>query len=47
MRKTGISLENVKINNKSAILDILNKNGSMSRKDIAGCLGLTPAKLQC
>ena len=43
MKKTGISLENVKINNKSAILDVLNKKGAMSRKDIANELGLTPA----
>ena len=27
MTKSGISLENVKINNKAAILEILNKKG--------------------
>lgn len=43
MTKSGISLENVKINNKAAILEILNKKGEMPRKDIAAELKLTPA----
>ncbi len=43
MGKPGITLENVKYNNKSGILKILQKNGSMSRKDIAVRMGLTPA----
>lgn len=43
MVKAGISLENVKINNKAAILEVLNKKGMTSRKDIASELGLTPA----
>lgn len=43
MGKPGISLENVKYNNKSEILKMLQKNGAMSRKDIAVHMGLTPA----
>ncbi|MGN0974806.1 MAG: ROK family protein [Gemmiger sp.] len=43
MEKTGINLENVKLNNRSAILKLLNASGPMSRKDIATALGLTPA----
>ena len=35
MGKPGITLENVKYNNKSEILKMLQKNGAMSRKDIA------------
>ena len=40
---TGINLENVKANNRSAILKLLNERGAMSRKDLAHELGLTPA----
>lgn len=40
---TGINLGNVKMSNRSAILKLLNDCGSMSRKDIAIKLGLTPA----
>ena len=43
MSYTGINLENVKTNNRSAILKLLNDQGAMSRKDIASALGLTPA----
>lgn len=43
VEKTGINLENVKQNNRSAILKLLNARGPMSRKDIAAALGLTPA----
>lgn len=43
MGYTGINLENVKMSNRSAILKLLNDHGSMSRKDIAVELGLTPA----
>lgn len=43
MGKPGITLGNVKYNNKSEILKMLQKNGAMSRKDIAACMGLTPA----
>lgn len=43
MGYTGINLGNVKISNRSAILKLLNDQGAMSRKDIAGSLGLTPA----
>lgn len=43
MGRTGINLENVKIRNKSAILSLLNRQGAMSRKDIAKIIGLTPA----
>lgn len=43
MSYTGINLENVKNNNRSAILKLLNDQGAMSRKDVAAHLGLTPA----
>lgn len=43
MGYTGINLGNVKVSNRSAILKLLNDCGAMSRKDIAGALGLTPA----
>lgn len=43
MAYTGINLENVKANNRSAILKLLNEQGTMSRKDLAAALGLTPA----
>ncbi len=42
-RQAGINLENVKIQNKSAVLKLLNRKGAMSRKDIAKEVGLTPA----
>ncbi len=40
---TGINLGNVKKNNRSAILKLLNDQGMQSRKDIASRLGLTQA----
>ena len=43
MGYTGINLGNVRIENRSAILKLLNDQGAMSRKDIALALGLTPA----
>lgn len=43
MGYTGINLGNVKNSNRSSILKLLNDRGAMSRKDIAGILGLTPA----
>lgn len=43
MKYTGINLDNVKLNNRSAILRLLNDCGAMSRKDIAIKLRLTPA----
>lgn len=43
MAYTGINLGNLKINNRSAILKLLNDRCAMSRKDIARTLGLTPA----
>ena len=42
MGYTGINLGNVRIENRSAILKLLNDQGAMSRKDIALALGLTP-----
>lgn len=45
MVQIGINLENVKVNNRSAVLRLLNGHGAMSRKDIAGALGLTPASV--
>lgn len=43
MGYTGINLGNVRVENRSAILKLLNAQGAMSRKDIALALGLTPA----
>lgn len=45
MAHTGINHENVKINNRRAILTLLNERGAMSRKDLAMELGLTPASV--
>lgn len=45
MRYTGINFENVKFNNRSAILHLLYSEGAMSRKDIAGRTGLTAASV--
>ncbi|SDB53545.1 Sugar kinase of the NBD/HSP70 family, may contain an N-terminal HTH domain [Pseudobutyrivibrio sp. YE44] len=45
MKYQGINLENVKNNNRSAILHILNNEGAMSRKDIAKKAGLTAASV--
>lgn len=45
MAQIGINLESVKMNNRSAVLRLLNARGAMSRKDIAGALGLTPASV--
>lgn len=45
MTISGINLNNVKINNRTNILRILNSRGAMSRKDIAQALGLTPAAI--
>ena len=45
MKYRGINLENVKYNNRSAILHILNNSGAMSRKDIAAKTGLTAASV--
>lgn len=43
--KRGINLENVKENNRSTILRLLNNDGPMSRSDIAAKVGLTPASV--
>ena len=43
MGKTGISLEDVKRKNKSTIIQLLNDQGPMSRKDISQNVSLTPA----
>ena len=43
MAYTGINVGNLKNNNRSAILKLLNDQVAMSRKDIAAALGLTPA----
>ncbi|MBE5914561.1 MAG: ROK family transcriptional regulator [Pseudobutyrivibrio ruminis] len=45
MKYQGINLENVKINNRSSILRLLNNNGAMSRKDISEAVGLTAASV--
>lgn len=41
--KTGLNMHSVKAENRSLVLYLLQKNGSMSRKEIAQSLGLTPA----
>ncbi len=41
--KTGLNMRSVKNENRSSVLYLLQKNGSMSRKEIAERLGLTPA----
>lgn len=43
MKKIGINMEQVKVNNSASILRLLNQKGPMSRKDIASELGLTSA----
>ena len=43
MGYTGINVGNLKNNNRSAILKLLNDQVAMSRKDLAAALGLTPA----
>lgn len=43
MAYNGMNLSNVKLINRSGILRLLNDHGSLSRKDIAEQLGLTPA----
>ena len=42
---TGMNMENLKKNNKIAILSYLNRNGKSSRKKIAEGLNLTTATL--
>lgn len=43
MREVGINMELVKKKNRSSILQLINRTGPISRKDIALRLGLTPA----
>lgn len=45
MPYSGINLENVKNQNRNAILKLLNDHGPMPRKDISAQLGLTPASV--
>lgn len=45
MQKTGINLEKVKRENRSLILNCINNNGPISRKDIAEATGLTAASV--
>ena len=45
MAYSGINLENVKNQNRSAILKLLNDHGPMPRKDLSAQLGLTPASV--
>lgn len=40
---TGVNQGNIRTENRSAVLKLLNDRGAMSRKDIALALGLTPA----
>ncbi len=43
MKPTGINLNDVKNANRAAVLYLLNREGTLSRKDISERLGLTPA----
>lgn len=43
MRQTGLNMETVKRSNRSSILRLINKEGPISKKDIADKLSLTPA----
>lgn len=43
MASMGMKQESMKIQNRRAILNLLNNEGAMSRKDIARQVGLTPA----
>ena len=45
MAYNGLNLENVKNQNRSSILKLLNDHGPMSRKDISARLGLTSASV--
>lgn len=43
MAYNGLNLGNVKNQNRSSILKLLNDHGPMPRKDLSARLGLTPA----
>lgn len=43
MEKSGLNLKEIKARNKASILYLLNRDGAISRKDIAEKLSLTPA----
>ena len=43
MEYKGKNMSSVKAENRSSVLRLLNGSGSLSRKDIAAALGLTPA----
>ncbi len=45
MRKSGINMEQVKLENRSLIMNCINNNGPISRKDIAEKTGLTAASV--
>ena len=45
MAYSGLNLGNVKNQNRSSILKLLNDHGPMPRKDLSARLGLTPASL--
>ncbi len=45
MSRAGINLENVRVKNRQAILKLLNNEGPLSRKDIAGYVKLTSASV--
>lgn len=45
MAYNGLNLGNVKNQNRSSILKLLNDHGPMPRKDLSARLGLTPASL--
>lgn len=43
MKRTGLNMETVKKQNRSSILRLINREGPISKKDIAAELSLTPA----
>ncbi len=43
IRHVGSNMETVRRNNRAAILNYINTNGPVSRKDLAAIIGLTPA----
>ena len=44
MAYSGLNLGNVKNQNRSSILKLLNDHGPMPRKDLSARLGLTPVR---
>ena len=45
MKRSGMNMERVKLQNRSLILKYINDHGAVSRKEIARATGLTPASI--